>query len=140
MKSLLMFTLSFLIFLSGATSHAQKAQRRLNPSQIRSLVNESRDKMSRQNDPAVKKAELEALQKRLQSEFEKGAASYDATYIYVNKVLLDLENILYNDCKKSRSLITNQTLGQDPNLAQRDQITREMSEGLALHNSYCTRL
>lgn len=110
---------------------------RLSTSQIRAEVRAVRLSLARETDPELRKENLKRLQGRLQLEFEKGAASFDETFVYVNKVLLDIENLLHNDCRKSRGLIVNQTLGADPNLQQRDQIQREMTEGLALHTSYC---
>ncbi len=132
MKSLIRILLtvfSMQVFANGG---------RLTTAQVRATVQDARERLKNKNDPQARKAEHERLQTRLQQEFNKGSARFDATYVYVNKVLLDLENILYNDCKKSRDLIVNQTLGADPNLRQRDAIQREMSEGLALHTSYCT--
>ncbi|MBX3017482.1 MAG: hypothetical protein KF767_06325 [Bdellovibrionaceae bacterium] len=133
MKSLILILLTVFFSMQAFASGG-----RMTTAQVRATVQDARERLKNQNDPQARKAELERLQTRLQQEFNKGSASFDATFVYVNKVLLDLENILYNDCKKSRDLIVNQTLGADPNLRQRDAIQREMSEGLALHTSYCS--
>lgn len=127
-----------LLALFAFTAHARD-DRRLSAAQIRATVQETRARLQNHPDAEARRQELRRLHARLQGEFDKGAASFDETFVYVNKVLLDLENILHNDCRKSRDLLVNQTLGADPNLRQRDRVQREMSEGLALHASYCRR-
>lgn len=133
MKTLMLMVLMLFVSFTASAND----QRRLNKAQIQATVQEARERLKNQNDPETRKQELARLQTRLQREFEKGSASFDETFVYVNKVLLDLENLIYNDCKKSRDLIVNQTMGSDPNMRQRESIQREMSEGLALHASYC---
>lgn len=137
--SLILIQAGFSAATNSASAQKNTSNRRMTEAQIRSVVEKAQDQMSKESDINQRKAQMQELIKVLEAEFNKGSAAYDKTFVYVNKVLLDAEHLLYNDCKKSRNLIENKTLGQDPNMSIRDRTSKEISEGTALHTSYCPR-
>lgn len=124
-----------------ARSPAQSAammKPRLPITQLQRYIEITKQKMRQERKIADRKVHLKKLMRVLQGEFQKGAASFDLTFIFVNKTQLDIEYLLGNTCAKSRQLMAGQSIGADQSLQARQQRAAEVQASMSLHAAYCS--
>lgn len=137
MRKLKLTALTSCWVLTLACAFATEAalHRRMNSGQVYQLVEKYRLAAQKADSEKARRKALRPLKKLLEREIKLGLKFNDEAHLLANRVLVQVEYILENNCGKAKDLLISGTGGgfwrtQQPR-------SREVREGLYLYQSVC---
>lgn len=127
------WTLTFVYtYVSEGAPH-----RRLNTGQVYQLVEKYRLSAQLASSEKNRRKALKPLKSELERQVKLGLKYNDDALFLANRVLLQVEYILGNNCEKAKELLVSGTNGSDDSFFSTKRRNREVREGLYLYQSVC---
>lgn len=111
--------------------------RRMSSGQVYQMVEKYRLVAQNAKSEKARRNALRPLRNELEREVKIGLKFNDETLFLANRVLLQVEYILGNNCSKAKDLLLSGTNGADESSIAGKRRDREVREGLYLYQSVC---